>query len=335
MRTSLSKAVKHIGTLGGIPILLASLMCAVTRGQEPVDTIRVDSDLVDLKVSVVSLTPKRQLSVLSQSDFHVFENGAQQEITFFAAADAPFDLVLLLDLSGSTSEKIGLIRKSSKRFVDAARPNDRIAVVTFTDVARVVSDLTGDREALKKAIDKIEKPVSGTNFWDALRFTSESILNPKLSSNRRAVVVMTDGVDNALPDVYGPGSITTFDELLESVRRTDLMVFPIYLDTEIEEAKKRRTPREAYMIARRQLGQLAEASGTVLYSASELKHLDKVYEQVIHDLGTVYSIGYRPTNEAKDGSWRAVAVKVPSHQELTARTKSGYFAKTEAESKNR
>ena len=335
MPINFSQTVKRVGLFGVTLVMVASLMSAVVRGQEPVDTIRVDSDLVDLKVSVVSLTPKQKASVLSQSDFLVLENGAQQEISFFATADAPFDLVLLLDLSGSTSEKINLIRKSSKRFVDAARPKDRIAVVTFTDVARVVSDLSHDRDALKKAIDKIEKPVSGTNFWDALRFTAESILNLKQSSNRRAVVVMTDGVDNALPDVFGPGSLTPFEELLEIVRRTDVMVFPIYLDTEIEEAKKRRTPREAYLIARRQLRQLAEASGTVLYSASELKHLDKVYEQVIHDLGTVYSIGYRPTNEAKDGTWRAVAVKVPSHQELIARTKSGYFAKTEVESKNR
>ncbi len=313
-------------------VLLTLSICS--RAQEPIDTIRVDSDLVDLKVSVVSLVPKQHSTLLEEKDFLVFEDGARQQISFFAASDAPFDLVLLLDLSGSTSQKINLIRRSAKRFVDATRPNDRVAVVTFTDLARVVSDLSLDRTALKKAIDKIEKPVSGTNFWDALRFVSESVLVSKQTSHRRAVVVMTDGVDNALPDVFGDGSLTPFEELVKIVLRNDVMVFPIYLDTEREEIRKRRTPREAYGIARGQLMQLAQACGTVVYHAAELKDLDKVYEQVIHDLGTIYSIGYRPTNDARDGTWRSVAVKVPTRQELSARTKSGYYAKTDVNSKN-
>ncbi len=321
------------------PACLVSLLMLFTlampiAAQEPIDTVRVDSDLVDLKVSVVSLVPKQQSPLLEEKDFLVLEDGTRQHISFFAASDTPFDLVLLLDLSGSTSEKINLIRRSAKRFVDATRPNDRVAVVTFTDIARVVSDLSLNRGELKKAIDKIEKPVSGTNFWDALRFVSESILGSNQVSERRAVVVMTDGVDNALPDVFGDGSLTPFEELLEILRRTDIMVFPIYLDTEKEEVKKRRTPRNAYAIARAHLNQLAQTCGTTVYRASELKDLDKVYEQVIHDLGTIYSIGYKPSNEARDGSWRSVTVKVPTRQELSARTKSGYYAKADSNSIN-
>ena len=124
---------------------------------------------------------------------------------------APFDLVLLLDLSGSTSDKIGLIRKSAKRFVDAARPADRIAIFTFTSDIQVVSKLTNDHKALKKSIDYIEKPFGGTNFWDALRFVLELIgAQSRVENRRSAVVVMTDGVDNALPGVYGEGSATSF-----------------------------------------------------------------------------------------------------------------------------
>ncbi len=321
-------------TAGFMSLLVLLTIVVGSRAQESIDTVRVDSDLVDLKVSVVSLIPKQQSPLLEEKDFLILEDGTQQQISFFAASDTPFDLVLLLDLSGSTAEKINLIRRSAKRFVDATRPNDRVAVVTFTDVARVVSDLSVDRADLKKAIDKIQKPVSGTNFWDALRFVSESVLVSKQTSHRRAVVVMTDGVDNALPGVFGDGSLTPFEELLKIVSRNEVMVFPIYLDTENEEVRKRRTPREAYGIARGQLMQLAQACGTVVYHAAELKDLDKVYGQVIHDLGTIYSIGYRPTNEARDGTWRSVAVKVPTRQELSARTKSGYYAKTDVNSKN-
>src|SRR5207247_8774337 len=97
-----------------------------------------------------------------QKYFAVFENGALQEISFFASNEAPFDLVLILDLSGSTADKIGLIRKSSKRFVDAVRSVDRVAIVTFTAEAEVVSTLTSDHDALNKIIDKIDKAKSGT-----------------------------------------------------------------------------------------------------------------------------------------------------------------------------
>lgn len=320
--------------LAGLLVLLTFSVPVTAQYSEPVDTVRVDSDLVDLKVSVVSLIPKTQATLLEQKDFLVFEDGAPQEISFFAAADTPFDLVLLLDLSGSTSEKINLIRRSAKRFVDATRPLDRVAVVTFTDVARVASDLNLDRRELKKAIDNIEKPASGTNFWDALRFVTEKTLGGAQVSHRRAVIVMTDGVDNALPDVFGDGSVTPFEELVKIVRDSDVLVFPIYLDTEKEEVKRRRTPRAAYGIARGHLEQLAQACGTVVYRAAELKDLDKVYAQVIRDLGTVYSIGYRPTNAARDGSWRAVEVRIQERQELTARTKSGYHARMDSHSKN-
>jgi len=140
-----------------VSILLALLLPLVDStaqsSGDPSDTVRVDSDLVDLKVSIVTLNPVNGSPSLEQKDFLVLEDGEPQEITFFAAADASFDLVLLLDLSGSTGDKIKLVRKSARRFVNATRPLDRVAVVTFTDVPHVVSGLTLDRKQLNRAID--------------------------------------------------------------------------------------------------------------------------------------------------------------------------------------
>ena len=310
-------------------LLTAHSLLLTARGQttEPVETIRIDTDLVNLNVSVFSRKSSQTTSALQQKDFAVFENGAPQEISFFASGETPFDLVLLLDLSGSTADKIGLIRKSSKRFVDAARPADRIAIVTFTADIQMISRLTSDHDALKKSIDDIEKPVGGTNFWDALRFVLEHVLGQSRAENRRsAVVVMTDGVDNALPDVFGDGSVTSFDELMEIVRRSDTIVLPIYLDTE-KEANPRSTPPNAYALARQQLAMLAAESGNAVYQARKVKDLEGVYPQVIRDLSTVYSIGYRPANRARDGSWRAVTVQLIAHPDLVVRAKHGYYGK--------
>jgi Ca-activated chloride channel family protein len=304
--------------------------------QETIETLRVDTELVDLNVSVLSRSPQRPVGELQQKDFEVFEDGIRQETAFFASAATPFDLVLLLDLSGSTVEKLNLVRKSARRFVEAARPTDRIGVVTFTNQPRVIAPLTLDRAALIAHIKKIEKPQGGTNFWDALRFVIEHVFEKEADGKesggqrRKAVIVMTDGVDNALPNVEGDGSATTFRELLEIVRQSDVIVFPIYLDTEAEMVKQHRwvDVENTYLIARQQLVQLAsESSGGLPYRARKVEDLNGIYEQVIRDLGTVYSLGYNPTNKQRDGSWREVTVQLVNRPELAAHTRRGYFAK--------
>jgi len=145
-----------------------------------------------------------------------------------------------------------------------------------------------------------------------------------LERRRSAIIVMTDGVDNALPGVMGEGSQTTFEELIEVGRHSDTIILPIYLDTEREKAS-RGTPPSAFAIAREQMAALAEEGGNPLYRARKVKDLDGVYEQVIRDLGTVYSIGYRPTSRARDGSWHKVNVQVIGHSELALRAKKGYY----------
>ena len=308
-------------------LLLAAYPFQLTaRAQAPEpDVLRIDTDLVNLNVSVFNRKGAQLPVSLQQRDFAVFDNGEPQEISFFASNDAPFDLVLLLDLSGSTADKIGLIRKSAKRFVDAARPGDRIAILTFTADILLVSKLTSDHPALKKSIDDIEKPMGGTNFWDALQFVLEHIVvQSRVEQRRSAVVVMTDGVDNALPEVFGEGSKTTFDELDEMVRRSDTIVLPIDLDTE-RESNWHGTPPAAYAIAREQLALLASESGNQVYQARKLKDLKGVYQHVIRDLSTVYSIGYRPATRKHDGAWHAVTVQLPGRDDFGVRARRGYF----------
>lgn len=297
------------------------------QGSEPPEVMRVDSDLVDLKVSVLRLNPLQSITELRQSDFLILEDGKPQEITFFAGENAPFELVLLLDLSGSTSKKLKLVRNSARRFVEATRPVDRVAIVTFTDVPQLVSPLTLDREVLKELIKDIDEPLGGTNFWDSLSFVLNALLPAGNAARRSAIVVMTDGVDNALPGIFGDGSRMTFEALLNQVRDSNVIVFPVYLDTEKEEVKRHRSPGSAYSIARQQLAQLAESAGTRVYPAKELKDLEQVYEQVIRDLGTVYSLGYKSSNPLRDGKWRSVAVQVLSRTGVSAHTKRGYYTR--------
>jgi len=314
-----------------VVLLLLTFTC-IALAQEPVETVRIDSDLVDLKVNVLGFPANTPPPLLDSKDFRILEDGVPQEITFFAAADTPFDLVLLLDLSGSNSKNLKMIRNSAKRFVDAARDIDRIALVTFTDQPALYSTFSLDRKKLKKTIDDMDEAVGGTNFWDSMDWVLSDLIPQGSGLRRSAIVVMTDGIDNALPEVPGPGSRITFPELLERIRNSESIVFPIYLDTEEENVKRYHIPRAAYAQAREQLGQIANVCGTPLYQAARLSDLDTVYTQVVRDLSTVYSIGYKPTNRSLDGKWRSVEVLLNNRSDLFARTKRGYFAKHVAKS---
>jgi len=289
----------------------------------PGDVIRVETNLVNLNVSVFNSKLKMFVGSLKKEDFRVLENNQEQTVTYFASTEVPFDLVLLVDLSGSTREKRDLIKKSTLRFIEAARPTDRIAIVTFSDMQNVISPLTLDRAQLVASVNNMEG-VGGSHVWDTVKFALDKVFEPKTLERRRAVVLMSDGVDGSLMRI-GPmrGSTTTFADLLEQVRQTDTLIVPIYLDTEADLANA--FNKEGYENARRALNLLAQESGGTYYKARKLSDLNGVYEQVINDLGKVYSLGYVPTKPTPDGSWRWVQVSIVNRTDLVARTRPGYY----------
>jgi len=291
---------------------------------DPGDVIKTETNLVNLNVSVFNKKSKTFVGSLTKDDFRVLENNEPQTVTYFASTDVPFDLVLLIDLSSSTIAKRDLIKQSTLRFIEAARPADRLAIVTFSETANVISPLTLDRTQLAASVANIEGG-GGTRVWDALKFTLDNVMGPKSLERRRAVVLMSDGDDEALGRI-GPlrGSKLTFADLIEQVRQTDTLIVPIYLDTEQNYGNS--LVKEEYENARRALNLLADESGGSYYRARKLSDLNGVYEQVINDLGKVYSLGYKPTNTTHDSTWRWVNVSIVNRTDLVARTRPGYYA---------
>lgn len=291
---------------------------------DPADVIKTETNLVNLNVSVFNSKSKTFVGSLTKDDFRVLENNEPQTVTYFASTDVPFDLVLLIDLSASTVDKRELIKQSTLRFIEAARPMDRLAIVTFSDTVNVVSPLTLDRTQLAASVTKMEG-LGGTRVWDALKFTLDEVIGPKSLERRRAVVLMSDGDDEALSRTGElRGSKLTFADLIEQVRQTDTLIVPIYLDT--EEKYGNSFLQEEYENARRALNLLADESGGSYYRARKLADLNGVYEQVINDLGKVYSLGYKPTNATHDSTWRWVNVSIANRTDLVARTRPGYYA---------
>jgi len=291
------------------------------------DIVRVDTELVTLNVSVIDRGTNRGLKGLVKSDFKLFEDGVEQQLTQFESANAPFNLVLVIDLSLSTQEKIGLIREAALQFVAAARPADRIGIVTFTHDPVIVSRLTSDRAALRERINAIEKPRGSTNVYDSVAFVMDEIFKDAKDSRRNAIVLMSDGLDSTMPNVPGPGSTVSYNELLSRAREFDGVLYSLWLnvETEYSSLSPLDIQGETYDLAHDQMEGLSDAGGGLFYEVEKLEDLAGAYERGVADLGTVYSLSYRPSNRLRDGKWRAIRVSV-AQQNAVARGKRGYYA---------
>jgi VWFA-related protein len=291
------------------------------------DVIRVDSQLVTLNISVIDRGTNRGLPGLNQTDFKLFEEGDEQRILQFESSAAPFDLILLIDLSGSTREVVKLIRAAAARFVEAARPADRIGVITFAGEATVVSTLTADRELLRQRIETIDTARGDTKLYDALDFSMDEALKESKKSRRTAIVLMSDGLDGTIPGISGQqGSRRSYPETLRKIQEFDGVLYTLWLNTEYEAMSPLDTQPEAFDAGRERMKEMADAGGGIFYPVERLTDLAGAYEQVVADLGTMYSLAYQPTNSARDGRWRAIRIRV-NRTNAVPRGKRGYYAK--------
>jgi VWFA-related protein len=290
------------------------------------DVIRVDSQLVTLNISVIDRGTNRGLAGLGQTDFKLFEDNEEQRIVQFESSSAPFDLILLIDLSGSTREVVKLIRAAALRFVQAARPADRIGIITFAGESTVVSQLTADRELLRQRIETIDTNRGDTKLYDATNFAMDEVLKESKKSRRSAIVLMSDGLDGTIPGISGQvGSKRSYQETLRNIQEFDGVLYTLWLNTEYEAMSPQDTQPEAFDAGHDRMKEMAEAGGGVFYEVERLTDLAGAYEQVVADLGTMYSLAYQPSNSTRDGKWRAIKIKV-DRTNAVPRGKRGYYA---------
>ncbi|MEK6283891.1 MAG: VWA domain-containing protein [Acidobacteriota bacterium] len=338
------------------------------------DVVRVETQLVS--VPAVVRTPNgRPLAGLRTENFMLFENGQQQQITDFTTTEAPFEIAILLDTSGSTRADVSLIRQAASSFIDALRPGDRIALVGFSmgrqlrtagPQVDVLSRLTDDRKVLRSAIEQLGSS-SGTPFYDALERVADEIFRESPREElrgRRAIVALTDGVDSTsntefqnvrakllragvasyfiqvnteefvenrlLKDCQDEGRLTLSAKQLQRYRRIfqprakpeDFLDF-----CEMGSFERMQISRDLYNLARLEMNELAKASGGTNFLAANLQDARAAFASVASEIGTQYSLGYYPSNKARDGKFRAIRVEVHGLKDKpVVRAREGYYA---------
>jgi VWFA-related protein len=182
--------------------------------------VRVETTLISIPVSVMDRDGK-YIPNLTKDDFHVWEDGVEQRVAYFASTEKPFTVALLIDTSGSTRFRLQEIQDAAIAFVEQLRPDDRVMVVSFSDKIRVLSQATSDRYTLRNAIRQTE-PGSGTRLYDAV----DQVINQSFNriEGRKAIVLFTDGVDTTSKNA-------TYESTLRDAEELDALIYPVQFDT--------------------------------------------------------------------------------------------------------
>src|SRR5688572_12963240 len=253
---------------------------------------RVAPQLVRVTASVTDRNG-RAIAGLRTSDFAVYEGGAERKVVDVTPASEPFNLILLLDVSGSVEERIDFIRKAARDFLNTASPQDRIAIIAFRDDIQIISDFTTDRSLLSKKLDDFDAG-GATSLYDALGYSLVHTLNP-LRGERTAIGILSVGDDNR--------SFVPFPAILEATIESGALIYPLYVPSGLIPEGSVPKPtitvdpmRTRYLTittrAAEEGQKLAEVSGGVFYSIKRLEELQKAYDDVVGQLRTAYTITY-------------------------------------------
>ena len=273
--------------------------------------------MVSMSVAV-SDSGGRPMLDLGKDDFIVEERGRRQEIRVADPEESPFNLAVLLDLSGSTATDLDHMRQATRRLIELARPNDRVALYAMTEgMFNRLTPLTSDRGALTQRLRRLPYPIGGSPLWDTIVLAYDDEL-AALSGERNALVVISDGIDNRISGHNAP-SMMPASRLIKAAGEMDTRIYPIFL------LSGERFGRNWSTKARKRMESLAQKTGGRLFTARSVADIEPVLPHLARELRSVYEIAYYPADQEFDGSWRRVTIKVnaPGAQ---VRARPGYFA---------
>ena len=305
------------------------------------EVIKVETNLVTIPVSVSDRNGFYVANLLQQN-FKIFENGVEQEITYFGLSDKPFSVVLLIDVSPSTTYKIEEIQSAAVAFVGQLQPLDRVMVIEFDSSVKVLTEMTSDREKIYKAIRRTGFG-GGTSLYEAVH----SSLSKQLEKieGRKAIVLFTDGVDTA--------SIrASFESTVREAEESEAVIFPIYYNTFLSNmgigggggvmstppilglpqtgGQPNGSSSAEYTRGRAYLNELATVTGgKVFRPESTPGGLSAAFESIADELRRQYNIGYYPTDAGTAGERKQIRVRV-NRPKLLIRARDSYIVGTTA-----
>jgi VWFA-related protein len=291
------------------------------QGQEkPQEPIRVNVTLVNLFATVRDHN-RRMVPNLTKDDFRVLEDGSEQKIAAFSHETAlPITLGLLIDTSGSEEAMLGTEQEAASRFLNRVlRKGDEAMVMSFDLDVDLLADFTDDRGILERAIHRAkintggggltpgpipQRGSKGTNLYDAVYLACREKLGSE--AGRKAIVLLTDAEDN--------GSKVRLEEAIEAAQRTDTVIHVLLIGD-----------RWHYGTNPGVGNKMATETGGRMIEVSSEKKLEEAFDQISEELRSQYTLGYYPSNAARDGGFRKIKLETPG-KELKVLTRRGYYS---------
>jgi VWFA-related protein len=297
------------------------------QDQQQAPTFKVNVNVVNLYFNVKD-KHGGLIADLKKEDFQVSEEGAPQKIKYFNAdSEQPLTLGILIDCSGSQSRVLPMTQEIGSEFVhEVLRPKDEAFVISFDIQVELLQDFTADSASLRRALYKTrintgggsygvpgigQGPVpvhdpKGTLLYDAIYLASDEKLKQEVG--RKALIILTDGEDQ--------GSRTRIHEAIEAAQKSDAIVYVIF------EADRLAT----FGTGKGEMKKISdETGGRVIDVGDNPKKLKEAFDQISKELRSQYYIGYTPTNQKSDGTYRKVEVK-PVNKDFKIQARKGYYA---------
>src|SRR5258706_1601386 len=289
------------------------------------DVVRVSTSLITVPAEVLDRNG-RNVGNLQKADFRIYENGVEQQVAYFASVEQPFTVALLLDVSGSTQSQLQAIRTAAKPFMKRLRPIDRLVLASLDGRINVLPEPVTLTELRKQKL-RLDALHDGTLLYDTVGF----VLNQRLAAipGRKAIVLMTDGVDNGSKRASLKQNLRDAGEanvVIYTVQYNTLPQLPARL-SQISNLKARENVRtkmiKDYGIGSNYLRSLAEKTGGRIYRADDLGEVPQVFTAITDELGRQYSLGYYPKGEFQAGEKRNIKVTTRSPN-LVVRARESY-----------
>lgn len=298
--------MKRTRLISLLTMLIVSAVAVVAQDDD--DVVRTDTDLVVLNLTVTDKSGQ-YVKGLKLSDFKIYEDGVEVKkelIASFSLQEAPYAAVVLLDSSGSMEERFTIARSAAIRFLDGLRPEDVAAVYRFDSKVERVQEFSGGRDLAPTAYAIRARGM--TTLHDAIVEAANTLASRP--ENRKAIVILSDGADTY--------SKATSEKAVESALSVGASIYAVDM-SQMDVPGSKKQPVAA------SLKGFAEKTGGRFVATPGGPGLREAFSGIADELGHQYTIAYRPANQARDGKWRKLEVKV-AREDLSVRTRKGYRA---------
>jgi VWFA-related protein len=331
--------------LSALLCLLCLARLALTAQDTPL-RLRVDVPLVSVDVGVLD-SIGRPLTNLTQEEFSVFEDGQEREIKNFSAVETPYHMLALFDCTGSTREAWPFLLKSLNSFVTTLRTQDRIGVLAFGAGTNVVLNWTSRGAEPLNVQMRMPSPLCDqTDFYGALASAAAKMRDV---AGRKGVIVFTDGVHGGIPAqptkiggvtlmrFVDPSEDRGFLTVRRTIERSETVFYFIAVNTDLSPSNvdaaglmpgTQFTPLSLFNLqqVRSRMEQIALVSGGRVVYSQRNSDTGVLFEQIVRELGTSYSLGFTPTARL-DGNYHRIEIRVRGRGMQVRQSRDGYYAR--------